>query len=277
MSDGYVLLDGSGHISTPDADKWTPTETQDLRIDYSLTDATPSTLMVLMAHWHIGNGGQRSWMWDVQPTSATKPGNFNTELANADGSAFVGNFAALATSDRLPTDDNERAQFRQWFDVDNGNSEKECRYYRADLTDKITHSTWTEIGTQTSVTQSGVHTFHNSTDAVRIGANNNGTGNLLVGKVYQAAIYVDGVLVADPDFRSDTQKTSDTTFTDSFGNVWTLQGSAEWVQPSGRGDVAISWDDAGDVTVTWNIAGNAGTAVANKHAGSLTWAQAGGN
>lgn len=226
-----LYFDGGGSVDTPDNANWSPAVSWDFRIDYAADDATPGNLQTLAAHWSIFGGQGRGWFFNIQPTTAPKPGNFNFELGTADGTAWFENYAPLAAATQLPTRDNQRVEFQCIYLVDEGaTGDRSCRFYhRPGAARPLTDNTgWAEIGTQDGATRTGTFTPHNSSAVFSMGANNGGSGNRFAGSIYRAALYVDGTLVADPDWTSSAQRTTATTWTDTLGNVWTLRDTTKW-------------------------------------------------
>lgn len=112
------------------------------------------------------------------------------------------------------------------IDVDDGASGHVVTYYRydgagsppADIT------TWTQI---TFFQRSGTTSIFASTSPLEIGSSDLGTETDFRGRIFAAEIRdgINGTLVADPDFSAQTPGA--TSFNDSTGKTWTINGAAE--------------------------------------------------
>jgi len=93
---------------------------------------------------------------------------------------------------------------------------------------------WTQLGAAVSFAASGA--AFASTTAVVVGA---ATGTSLTGSVYAAKVLsgIGGTVVASPDFSASTP--GNATLTDAQGNVWTLNGTAEFSGRNYRGHFEI--------------------------------------
>lgn len=115
--------------------------------------------------------------------------------------------------------------FGQTVDVDNGAGQHVVTFYRfdgdpapADIT------TWTVIET---LTRSGTTSIFGSTSPLEIGSSDLGTETDFRGRILGAQVRdgINGTLAADPNFTAQTPGA--TSFTDSTGKLWTINGTAE--------------------------------------------------
>lgn len=197
----------------------------DLRVLAVLDDWTPATTQDLCAKFN-GTGNQRSWDFKVIAGG-------NLELTwSADGAA------TLTATSTLPTGiaDGSLRWVRGVLDVDNGAAGRNILFYTS--TDG---QTWTQLGT--TVTQAGVTSIFSSTATLDIGGNTS-LNRFVTGNIFYAEVRngIDGVVVANPDFRKKTWivgNTSGTFNVDRLGVGWTLNTSGAVIQKAFASDLDI--------------------------------------
>jgi hypothetical protein len=147
-----------------------------------------------------------------------------------------------------------RLAVRVTLDVNNGASGNTVRFYTAATLD----SPWVQLGDP--VTQSGTTSIFNSTAPLRVGQATNYTFKLPVGRVHAAEIRngLWGTVVAQPYFSA--QSVGTTSFADSAGRTWTLNGSAAITNRRTRfvGEVSAwptRWETKFDVVVQTEASG----------------------
>ncbi|MER7874824.1 hypothetical protein ABTY63_14875 [Streptomyces solisilvae] len=231
-----LVLDGSmsGTVSTPDAAPLDITGDLDLRAEVE-TDWSAGTLnQTLIGKWD-GASGQRSYALRT----------YQEQLWlnwSVDGVTAISNSAGVAMP-TLP----DRAAVRATLDVDNGAGGWTVTFYWA----RSIAGPWTQIGT---VTGAGVTSIYASTVPLRVGSPDASTAPPrvpFVGSGYRFEVRsgIDGTLVAAPDFTTQTPGT--TSFTDSAGCVWTVEGTAEITRWRVHFDGEVSaWP------ARWDLSGN---------------------
>ncbi|MGW3724840.1 carbohydrate binding domain-containing protein [Streptomyces sp. NPDC000851] len=209
VGDSYLQVDGSSgqNATTPDTAALDITADLDIRWEGEADWYRPEAQM-LIGKW--GLAGNRSYSMRLQDGSLFF-------LASRDGTG------AVFMSWQLPTLP-ERAALRGTLDADNGSGGWVMRLYWAYSID----GPWTEFGTP--VVGVTPVTIHNSTAPLTIAPEQPDTDPIrppMTGRVYRAEVRngINGSIVAAPDFRSLADGA--TSFTDSAGRPWTLNGGAE--------------------------------------------------
>jgi len=227
--------------STPDHADF-DTDTVDIKILVAPTDWTPAGLgMHLIGQEDINPQTDKAWTLSVHPngrprlavysdgTTVIEPSEATAATGFADGTKhwlraqFVGNFAGFRI-------------FNYFVAADNG----------------TLNPTWSQLGSQ--IATSGAVTLHNSSQPLRI----NGPIFPTTGKVYYAEVrnQFDGPIIANPDFRNLPVGT--TSFKDSTGKVWTVNGTAEVVSDPSASPSFESFDTARVTGAEFDIISMAG-------------------
>lgn len=212
--DGLRLTGDTGdYASTPDSAQLDITGDIDLRADATLEDWVPSAEQTLVAKYNT-TGDQRSYRMWIEDSSGTIGFAWSTD---GTGVNTLNRFSTAA-----PTiGPGGRLAVRATLDVDNGSSEHVVRFYTA----PSIAGPWTQLGDP--VTNSGTTSIFASTADLEVGTINDGAINPYEGLVHAVEVYdgIDGTLVADPYFANEAAMT--TSFSDSSGNTWTVNGYAE--------------------------------------------------
>lgn len=139
---------------------------------------------------------------------------------------YTPSFASISSSVGHSFVDGTKHWLRVTLDVDDGASGRTIRFYTAAPV-ASGEPTWTQLGTDRVVATPV--TLGTSSNALNVGSRS-GTDHLLNGKVYRAQVRngIDGTLVADYNASSIsvTGTRTPTTYADSVGNTWTMNGSA---------------------------------------------------
>jgi hypothetical protein len=220
---GGVLLNGvSGtYVNTPDNAVLDIVGDIDLRVDFTPNDWTPAGTAALISKW--GVAGQRSYLFQLTTTGLL-------ELAwSADGTATIVKDSTAA----IPITQG-RLVVRATLDVNNGAAGNDVIFYYGPTLD----GPWTQLGT--TVTTAGVTSIFSGTLAVEIGSQSLGTTSMLAGVVHAAQIHpgINVAPVATPNF--DAQAVGTTSFVDSAGRTWTLQGSALIIEGVASSGTSVS-------------------------------------
>ncbi|MDX3550988.1 hypothetical protein PV729_04245 [Streptomyces europaeiscabiei] len=212
-TDTFLQLEGDpdGYASTPDTAALDITGDLDVRADVAPNWYGPDN-QVLIGKWEI-TGNQRSWLLTVQD------GIVWLRISSDGTSAGVWTHGQYLPV--LP----ERAVLRVTLDVNNGAGGHDVVFYWAESMS----GPWTQIGLKT-VGPAATSVF-SSTAPLRVGlheARASGPDRLpFVGRGYRFEVRngIGGTLVASPDFTA--QAAGATSFADSAGRTWTLNGGAE--------------------------------------------------
>ncbi|CAL9352179.1 hypothetical protein SUDANB1_00482 [Streptomyces sp. enrichment culture] len=186
----------------------------DLRIDASLANWLSPVgtgaigVLELFAKYQIT--GQKSWLL------GSKDGRLYFEWSS-DGSNTLSASSTVAPAIPGP---GGRMAVRVTLDVNNGASGNTVTFYTA----PTLAGPWVQLGA--SVTQSGTTSVFASTSPVRIGNGTNIAYTLPVGRCHAAEIRngIDGTVVASPNFAA--QAVGTTSFADSAGRTWTMNGNS---------------------------------------------------
>lgn len=221
---------GTEYVSTPDNAALDITGDIDLRFDADLTTWTED--MELLQKWDSA-GNQRSY-------GLFLTGNKLQFAYSPDGS----NLETFDSTWLLPVTTG-RLAVRAIFGVNNGGGGRTVIFYTA----PNINSGWTQLGSD--VTRSGTTSIFSGSAPLTIidGPASGLGGSVIRGKVFAAQVWsgFGGTLVANPDFTAQTHGA--TSFVDSVGRTWTLNGTVELSTRDIRftGEVA-SWPQKWDVT-----------------------------
>lgn len=208
---GFYVDGASGnYASTPDHASLDITGDIDLRADVTMNDWTPAADTALVSKWNT-TGNQRSY--ELQVRSAT--GLLRIRWSN-DGTAEL-----TASSSVAPTvQDGERLAVRATLDVNNGAAGRTATFYTA----PTIAGPWTQLGI--SVVIAGTTSIFGSTATGNVPGINGGTANPLSGVVHAVEVRngISGAAVANPYFYTLPHRT--TSFVDTAGRTWTINGAA---------------------------------------------------
>lgn len=218
------------YASTPDTAVLDITGDIDIRADVTLPNWR--TLEVFAAK--LGPAGNRSWQFFLEVN-----GTLNLHQS-PDGTSLN-----LFTS-TLPIPINSgRLAVRVTLDVDNGAAGKTATFYTAPTID----GPWTQFGAP--VVQAGTTSIFNSTAVLEVGSNNSGTGSPLTGVIHAAEVRngIAGSVVANPNFSAQAPGT--TSFTDSAGRTWTLNGLATIIAGATASITVADFDALPEIVDGW--------------------------
>lgn len=245
----YLHLPGTSgdRASTPDAASLDITGDLDVRLELTTENYHVGASTELVGKYNV-TGNQRSWRLLINE------GGTLLFSWSADGTTFTD----VECTKALPgggTNGTGRMAVRVTFDVDNGASGNDVKFYLA----RSIAGPWDQLGA--TVTNSGTTSIFSSSANLEIGDISNLSFTPLVGKVHKLKVYngIDGTLVANPDFTSQTAGAS--SFADSLGLTWTVAGTASISDKQIRfvGEVSswpLKWDTGGfDVTTDIEASG----------------------
>lgn len=203
---GYIYLNGTQWISTPDATALDVTGDIDLRTKVAMDDWTPAATTYLLSKYQ---GSSMSYALRL-----STDGTLRIEWS-ADGTTILASSSTVATG----ITDGAVKWVRATLDVNNGASGNTATFFTSD-----DGSAWTQLGS--AVVTAGTTSIFNSTNVVDIGGRNSGS-NLATGKFYNAQIFasLDGT-----DKRLDVDLTTNVTsatydqFTATTGQLCTILG-----------------------------------------------------
>lgn len=244
--DGLQLLNSpadpgvaQGWASTPDSAALSITS--DIQLDAKIQpqDITPTTTMNIIAKWEGLPDDQRSYKMAISTTG-------NLEFSwTEDGTQGPGLPGAVTITSTIPLPflDGDTFFVRATLDVDNGAAGHDVTFWYKTLLG----ATYTQLGT--TVTNANNTSIFDSTADVELGSQDKGTNNKFTGVIYSASIRNGiepaGFLAASPNFEPDDPAITpaDISITDDQNNVWTRQGSAQFVDLPGVAGNYISTPD----------------------------------
>lgn len=206
----YLPGNSGDYASTPDHASLDITTDIDLRAWIKPNTWTPAANMWFISKYETA-GDQRSYgfflsttgrLSFIRSTLGTSSTNTSTSTANPTPDAY-GRLAVRVT-----------------LDADNGAGQRVTTFYTA----PSMAGPWTVLGSPN--TSAGTVTIHAGTAPLTISGNSNGTSNPFNGIVYAAEVRngIGGTIVANPDFAEVPEGA--TSFTDSTGKIWTMNGSS---------------------------------------------------
>lgn len=200
----------SGSVDTPDDPDFTPGTTIDLRILASLESwDTTTNLISQFAGGDFGFScsldGSGNFVFQY-----TTDGSTQTDVTSTNPSGFT---------------DNTEHYVRYLFNADNGGGQNVTTFFES-FDDGMTWEVIEEI------TNAGTVSVHDSSADLALGE-----PFPINGRVKRAELRIDDVVVADPDFEAQAPGT--TSFDDSTGKTWTLNGDASiglgpWTEADGN-------------------------------------------
>jgi hypothetical protein len=214
------------NASTPDAAAIDITGDLDVRVDVDMPWVGDSGGLVGK---YVETGNQRSWiLWNNGDGKLTL-------YWSTDG----GNLPSAVSTVAVPVSSG-RLAVRATLDVDNGASGRTVTFYTA----PTNAGPWTQLGA--TVVQAGVTSIFNSTSPLKVGE----ALSPVAGAFYAAEVRagIGGTPAANPNFGAQAEGA--TTFTDTAGRTWTVNGDAEITARVVRfvGEVPswpIRWDTSG--------------------------------
>lgn len=239
---GSVALDSPGAVSdyasTPDAAALDITGDIDIRYDATLSnwmepsgDTTGFDNVELIAK--EAAAPNKSWMLAVRAYALYFEWS-------ADGTSVI----SASSTIPLPAGPNTRMAVRVTLDVNNGASGNTVTFYTADTMS----GTWVQLGD--AVVTAGTTSIANSNAALKVGDASSFLFGPAIGRIHAAQVRngIAGSIVANPDFSAQTQGA--TSFTDSAGRLWTLNGNTSLTTRKVRfvGEVSewpTEWDVSG--------------------------------
>lgn len=234
--DTYLALDGGfgDRATTPDAAALGITGDIDIRIDLALANWRS---VVNLCGKYETTGDQRSWALYLDD--------------DADG-ALVFSWSTAGTAGTILTHESTvpvpapasgRQALRVTLDVNDGSGNRVVTFYTAETID----GPWTVLGAPE--TTAGTTSIFDSTAGLEVGDIEDLGGLPVTGRVYAFELRsgINGAVVANPDFTA--QAPGATSFADSSGRTWTVQGGAAISNRSYRfhGEVS-SWPPRWDIT-----------------------------
>ncbi|MFI2431995.1 hypothetical protein [Streptomyces sp. NPDC018693] len=227
----WVVMSGAddpdAYLSTPSSTALDITGDLDVRVEFTMDD--PVNLPASLAN-RYGTAGNRSWLLAVAADS------FPALVWSTDGTA-----ASLVVSTvPLPAMPGRRMALRAVLDVDNGAGGYTVSFYTAKRADAAGED-WRLLGEPT-VTDAGTTSVFNPVEDVRVGGSDSVvTVPCLNGNLYRCQLHDSGGLIADLDTSAASPGAS--SFTDSRGLVWTLNGNSELTNryPLMYGEIS-SWE-----------------------------------
>lgn len=229
------LPGGAGnYASTPDHASLDITGDIDIRVEASFDSWTPLTDQTLISKYNTG-GNQRSWHFTLlssgQLRFAWSPNGLGASVVNADSTVAVGFQPDLI----------------RYLRVTLNASTGEVRFYTSDH-----DGGWLLLGDPVITAPTSIFA---STATVNVGARSAGTADLMTGRVFAAQILngINGTVVADPRF--ENYGPTVTSFVDSTGKTWTLNGTAAIIEQP----INLDWDLTSGAAANFDVNGSQGT------------------
>ncbi|MCK9922459.1 hypothetical protein MXD61_11305 [Frankia sp. AgPm24] len=248
----------SGTLTTPDTGALDITGDLDIRVDFAAegvkgylnVDGTLGRSCGLASKMVVGAGTGQSWSMYLL-TTAQLAFEWSTDGTDA------GLTTVRSTVPALWLQSGRRCAVRATLDVNNGAGGHTVMLYTA----PTIAGPWTQLGT--TYTAPGTTSVWASTSAVVLGVTQRPDRDTVLSRIYAAQIR-SGIgdaapLVADVDVTA--RAAGDTSWTDSAGRIWTVEGDAQVWDRRIRflGEVAswpVDWDLSGrDVTASIQAAG----------------------
>ncbi|MBN0043127.1 hypothetical protein JS756_03150 [Streptomyces actuosus] len=232
--EAHLELDGdaSGTVSTPHTGALDITGDLDVRVELDCDMQSTTTSHIIIGKWGETNTDRS---WNIRYST----GYLVIQWLNASavsGAAFIAQHLYGG------------AALRVTLDVDNGAGGYTCRFYQADSID----GPWTQI--YSDLIGSDTTSVQSTTSPLTLGANDSTTTPVRqpfegTATRFQLRDGIDGTLVAAPDFRSLADGA--TSFTDSTGLTWTVNGTAQVRKRADRfvGEIS-AWPPR------WDVSGN---------------------
>jgi hypothetical protein len=233
----YVTFPGTSgnYASTPDSAGLSITGDIDLRIKCAADDWTPASAQDLIAKF-TSVGNLRSYMLQLRTDGKLM------FYWSADGTVSLSAVSSVATG----FTDGSVHWVRATFDVDNGSSGRDIKFYTSD--DGVT---WTQLGS--TQTGAGVTSIADTTSVVTVGDKGDAV-EPFAGKVYYAEIRngIGGTIVGEfnPGVSAMSAIRTPTSFS-SGGATWTMNGSAWSYSPTAW--PSISAPDSAALSITGDI------------------------
>lgn len=206
------------YASTPNHASLQITGDLDLRIDVDLASWTDG-FQQLMARYTTGN---------ISFALNTDSSGIPRIQWTTDGSTIL-----TAPASTGFAADAGRVRLRGTLDVDNGAAGRTATFY----TGPTLAGPWTQFGT--TVVQAGTTSVFAGSSPLEIGSRSGGTTQTIRGTVYGAEVRsgIGGTVAAGPDFTQAAPGA--TSFVDSTGKTWAINGDARLVGNTYRGGVTL--------------------------------------
>jgi hypothetical protein len=250
----YVALPGdfASYVSTPDVAALDITGDIDIRVEWDLRTWRPVNQFGLARKWVDDDGAfnnQGSHVLDLRADGTLRFFWSSTTGAFVSAQDAASTVAIPASSTRLAV--------RVTMDVVNpAGTGRDIKFWTSTTG---VDGTWAQLGA--TVTQAGTTSIFNSNSPVEVGRTVDGSSaqgdipSASQGRLhaFQMRSGIGGTIVAN--LGASLQDSGTTSFTDSAGRIWTLNGSAVVVNPTARfhGEMSalpVLWDKSGtDVTV----------------------------
>lgn len=216
-----VRLDGTSgcFVSTPDHADLDIVGDIDIRVAV-IFGKVPFGVAQSFVSKFVSAGEQRSY--SAGTNNATSLRLVTTPLGTTDGQ--------VGTNLAFPARAGNPYLYREVRDIDNGAAGNDAIFgaksYRPGLVlaDLNEDSRWATLGT---VTAAGTTSLFSGSANVGLGSSDGGTLLLFTGRILAAVIKsgINGTTVAE--FDASRMRIGDTTYTDRFGKIWTLHGTAQ--------------------------------------------------
>jgi hypothetical protein len=231
-----VALDGTGdYVSTPDHADLDIVGDIDLACEATLADWTPADITNLLAK--DGGAGNRSYRLRIN-TDGTVGIVWSTDGSSVTGTVHPSTIAVPIDSGRLAV--------RATLDVNDGAGGWVVNFYTAASID----GPWAPLGDPVDNAGGGTTSIFSGSGNLVVGAaQDDGSLHPVTGTIHKAYVKngIAGTVAADPDFTTPAVGAS--SFADSTGKTWTMQGNAEIVAAAIEQISVSRWLDETDTAV----------------------------
>ena len=178
----------------------------------------PATDETLVAKYLV-TGDQRGWRLSLDADGEGDPSLAGRPMLVWSPDGTLASAVTAYATDRAPINPFGQVNLRVFLDVNNGAGGWSVVFEYLDE-----NGQWSAIGDTVTGTPSTL--INEPTADLTVGAYNNGTSEMFVGRVYSLQVRVGrtGEILASPDFTDHPDGT--TTFTDGQGNTWTVHAPA---------------------------------------------------
>jgi hypothetical protein len=211
------------NTSTPNHASLQITGDLDLRVEADLLSWANGSVQSLVSKYLTGTD-QRSYRLRLSSTG-TLQFQWSTDGTAATNATATSTVPVPVTAGRLAV--------QATLDVNNGAAGRTITFY----TSPSMSGAWTQLGA--AVTAGGVTSVFAGSAVLEAGSVNSGAAELAQGMVnaLQVRSGIGGTVVANPDFTAQT--VGATSFADSAGRTWTVNGTARLVAGTFRGGVTL--------------------------------------
>lgn len=223
---GITLTGASGtYVSATDSAPISLTGDQELAA--LVAPAGLTNVQTIIGKW-LTTGNQRGIKLELLTNGTLSLWN------STNGTSTGSNYTSSATLMSVGWTNGQSIWVSAGLDVQVSTNQRTCTFYVSSNADPTANSAWKTLGT--AKTSIGFTAVADTTAALEVGSEDNGTVQRLTGNVYRATLYsvldrtlpvADGIFYARDDRANTlTAQLTHTTISDGLGNAWMLNGAA---------------------------------------------------